>query len=240
MNLGFLVVTCLLFTPIVDPGASRSIDFWALADATRIVTFMTIALTDGVLVWRCYIVQSVLGPHRRKWWKLLWLLPLCVYVEMIAAGVASVAIGAQTPKHSFPGALLMLILVSNCVLNTYATCFITARLAWHQRLVDVHSVASTESSSSATTQATTRPRHHQIIRVLIESAAINIPVALTAAVGAFNRLPYYFILGNITVSCQSFSTILILYQVALGKAIGQVHVHVYEKTIREESVPDRG
>lgn len=118
---------------------------------------------------------------------------------------------------------------SNLTLNIYATLFIAIRLIRHRRLAIV-----CFGSAALTMQ------HLRIVGILLESAAINVPILLAAVVGAVTQQVYGTFLFGIAVTCQvshpnalpvfvsevgicwqSFSTMLILYQVALGKAIGQ-------------------
>lgn len=62
---------------------------------------------------------------------------------------------------------------ANTALNLYATCFITIRLLVHRRLVKTR-LGNNEAVTA---------HHLHIIGILLESAAINVPVAIVAAVG---------------------------------------------------------
>lgn len=60
---------------------------------------------------------------------------------------------------------------TNLLLNLYATIFISTRLLLHRRAVKAHL-----GNSAPTTQ------HVYIVGILLESAAINIPVAAACAI----------------------------------------------------------
>lgn len=62
---------------------------------------------------------------------------------------------------------------TNIVLNIYATLFISTRLLLHRRMIMTR-LGSTVSTA----------QHIRIIGILLESAAINLPVTVTCAVGA--------------------------------------------------------
>ncbi|KAF9450592.1 hypothetical protein P691DRAFT_453596 [Macrolepiota fuliginosa MF-IS2] len=104
----------------------------------------------------------------------------------------------------------MIGFISNILLNLYSTVFIATRLLLHRRMI-VNTLG----------RAAPEMHHLRIVTILLESAAINIPITIVAAVGfAFGR-----VLGNVALpivtACQSFASVLILHQVALGRAIGQ-------------------
>ncbi|KAF9447967.1 hypothetical protein P691DRAFT_760312 [Macrolepiota fuliginosa MF-IS2] len=67
-------------------------------------------------------------------------------------------------------------------------------------------------------------RYNSTMGILLESAVINVPIAICVAVKNMpttNVAIAWAIAGAIFAPCQGFATILIIYQVALGRAIGQ-------------------
>ncbi|KAF9447972.1 hypothetical protein P691DRAFT_818487 [Macrolepiota fuliginosa MF-IS2] len=70
-------------------------------------------------------------------------------------------------------------------------------------------------------------RHNNIVSILLESAAINVPIAICAAVG--NMVTTYggestliwAIFYFIGIPSRALATIIVIHQVALGRAIGR-------------------
>ncbi|KAF9440156.1 hypothetical protein P691DRAFT_824277 [Macrolepiota fuliginosa MF-IS2] len=99
---------------------------------------------------------------------------------------------------------------SSILLNLYTTIYIAVRLLLHRPMVIacVGKAALTEN-------------YLPIISILLESAAINVPVTIAGAVGiAVNRL-FGSVVLSIAVTCQSLASVLILLRVTLGRAIDQ-------------------
>lgn len=182
-----------------------------VVDMIRIsILTSTIYLTDGVLVWRCYKVQSALCPHPGGLLNIAtWAFPLCIYLVTLVTGLTLAITVITTQK--IPNAVVDVALMSNGFLNLYATCFITIRLSWFRRMYRVYRTADSDTRYS-----------RWLIQIFLEAAVINVPIVLIAAI--FNCLGSHYLSSYLTtagVSCQSFSTLLILHQVVLGKAIGQ-------------------
>lgn len=209
LNITSLVIWWLLISAFLHrqtPEFAKGAAVLSIACTTTLVS--TLAFTDGVLVWRCYKVQSALGPPHGQFKKIFWIIPLLIYTATIIVAAAGIAISFTDPNYCYPAVFAVLSLGLNSLLNIYATSLIAFRLLQHQRLVK-----SCLGPDNAT-------QHQRIIRVLLESAAINVPITLTIAIGRAGNQVFSFILLGIGVGCQSFSTILILHQVALGKAVG--------------------
>ncbi len=88
----------------------------------------------------------------------------------LAAGISASVLGRGT-AYSVLGTLAY---SANIILNLYAASFITIRLLVHRRLVLATRIGNNEVSTV---------QHLYIIGILLESAAINVPVAIAAAVG---------------------------------------------------------
>ncbi|KAF5357059.1 hypothetical protein D9756_006525 [Leucocoprinus leucothites] len=208
MNIFYLTMYCLNFVGTIMGEAVS----WILEALLYACPMLILCLTDGVLVWRCYMVTNALGPQV-KFQQLFWIFPLCVYL---------VTVGGHNDL-SIPHLWAVLSLSTNAVLNVYAAAFISIRLLTYQRLI-------TRARLTVDTRApqTPQPSPAGIMQIFLESAAINVPLALTAAVVIFGS---DWILSTslacIGVPCQSFATILILHQVASGKATNK---HQYAGT----------
>ncbi|KAF9439402.1 hypothetical protein P691DRAFT_786902, partial [Macrolepiota fuliginosa MF-IS2] len=67
--------------------------------------------------------------------------------------------------------------------------------------------------------------HYNIVGILLESAAINVPIAICAVVGNIvtKDLESYTwqVVYSISIPSQAFTTVMVIHQVALGRAIGQ-------------------
>lgn len=118
-------------------------------------------------------------------------------------------------------------LSSNAMANAFATFFIIVRLMIHKR----RTIERFGHQSPAL-------RHLHFVNILLQSAAINVPITIVAAAGLGSKQIYAIIVAPIAVTCQvrwslhakgrsflrilffqSFSSVLIIYQVALRRAI---------------------
>ncbi|KAF9445811.1 hypothetical protein P691DRAFT_777320 [Macrolepiota fuliginosa MF-IS2] len=98
--------------------------------------------------------------------------------------------------------------MSNAVINLYATIFIIFRLLQHRRML----------IACLGTKVQTK-RHVYIIGLLLESAIINVPIALAAAIGLWIPGALFSpVIGPIVGSGQAFGSVLIIHQVAIGRA----------------------
>lgn len=75
----------------------------------------------------------------------------------------------------FPGIPGTVAITSNSALTVYATLFLTTRLLAHRKLT-----IACQGDKTLTKQ------HLRIITILLESAAINVPMAIASAVGIKN------------------------------------------------------
>ncbi|KAF5357063.1 hypothetical protein D9756_006521 [Leucocoprinus leucothites] len=216
MNLFYLVAFCVLFTEELY-GRPESA---ALGIILQVCLVSVVYLTDGVMTWRCYMVSNALGPHHWRFHKLLWIFPFCTYITIVLAGIIGALIAILTEDHGYPHVLGAMALVSNAILNIYATTFISIRLLRYERSIP----KAAFRPSSPTVPVAKESRH--IIQLFIQSAAINVPVAIAAAVTVVNS---DWALGSALLSIgipfQSFSTLLVLHQVALRKSIGQTQAN---------------
>ncbi|KAF9442969.1 hypothetical protein P691DRAFT_809686 [Macrolepiota fuliginosa MF-IS2] len=202
INLGFLSVTFLFLRKLIYSSGGQLEG--QLCDGSVI---LIASLTDGVLVWRCYMVQKAFGYGRSRLQNIFWILPLCLWITMMVTGWIGVAIAfTQLTFGSVP-------LVCNVVLNLFATTYITTRLVLQRRTLAIR-LGSNESTV----------QYFRIVAIFIESATINVPTSLTAAIGVLMGEDFGGVLAFITVCCQSFASVLIIHQVALGRALGQDRV----------------
>ncbi|KAF9442324.1 hypothetical protein P691DRAFT_811029, partial [Macrolepiota fuliginosa MF-IS2] len=199
VNLGFLSVCFLLLHKLIYSGAGTLENNICNGGMVLIAS-----LTDGVLVWRCYMVQRAFGHSRSRLQNVFWILPLCLWVTTMVTGW----IGVVT---SFtPLAFGSVALMCNVALNVFATTYIVARLVLQRRMSEV-----CFGPKAPTTQCL------RIVAILVESATINVPTSLAAAIGVLMDHEFGGVLAFITICCQSFASVLIIHQVALGRALGQ-------------------
>ncbi|KAF5362143.1 hypothetical protein D9756_002547 [Leucocoprinus leucothites] len=96
----------------------------------------------------------------------------------------------------------------NVLLNLYTAIFITYRLLRHRNA----------TISSLGDRARTG-RHLHMIGIVLQSAALNVPVTIAALGGMVSGNSSSSILSPIAVTCQSLSAVLIIHQVVSKKAI---------------------
>ncbi|KAJ3566382.1 hypothetical protein NP233_g7046 [Leucocoprinus birnbaumii] len=174
-------------------------------------------LNDGVLVWRCYMVHHAIGPSQSsKLTPLFWIFPLCLYTIAVVAGIIAAVAGLTGMNYRIFFACAGTALITLDLLIIYATTYITIRLLRHRRIAKVFRGSSGPQSSE----------HFRLVRILLESAAINVPMVIFATVVLTLGSPSYNrALLWVRIGFQSFATLLILHQVALGKTIDQVQAH---------------
>ncbi|KAF9440948.1 hypothetical protein P691DRAFT_685722 [Macrolepiota fuliginosa MF-IS2] len=176
-----------------------------LTTICNVVPVVIVSMTDGVLAWRCYMVEMALGRSSSKFSKVFFISPLCLWAMTMGAGLVR---NTRDYLNFISSALETTALASNILLNLYTTIFIATRLLLHRRMV---------IACFGTTAPTNR--HLQIVTILLESAAINVPVTIIAATGlVIDTIP-----GKIAIpiafACQSFASVLILHQVAVGRTV---------------------
>ncbi len=91
----------------------------------------------------------------------------------------------------FPGIPGTVLIASNSALSVYATLFLTIRLLAHRMLVTAY------QGSKALMKQRLR-----IVTILLESAAINVPIAIAAAVGLKDDKTFSAVLGFICPPSQ--------------------------------------
>ncbi|KAF9447977.1 hypothetical protein P691DRAFT_670379 [Macrolepiota fuliginosa MF-IS2] len=156
--------TFAIFEPRTD--ADNTLIMARLSVALDVFLVIVISMTDGLLVWRCYMVHDavLMGQPSSFWGKISWFIPACLWVVGFVAGVISC-----TRLEGPPTAILFVL---NALTNIYGTAFITIRLLRHRRMARI-----------CFGDKTSMARHHGIVGILVESAAINIPIAICTAVG---------------------------------------------------------
>ncbi|KAF9447982.1 hypothetical protein P691DRAFT_781643 [Macrolepiota fuliginosa MF-IS2] len=105
------------------------------------------------------------------------------------------------------------LLICNALMNIHGTAFITIRLLRHRHMVRT-------SFGDKVPVA----RYHSIVGIMLESAAINVPITICAAAGNLSTgsTPLtWVIVYSICTPGQAFAVLLVIHRVALGRAIGQ-------------------
>ncbi|KXN86842.1 hypothetical protein AN958_09578 [Leucoagaricus sp. SymC.cos] len=179
-----------------------------------------ILLTDGLLVWRCYILQSGLSSiTTRRWHYLSWIIPTLIWLFMVGASrylLISGGIHTLTAAH-FPVrqnliTLSIALISCNAALNIFCTTTIILRLILHRRRILLLFKDTTQSRMTVTNAVRSTLSTSAII---LESAAINIPAALIFLVGfVLGDMTYLAVVFRIADSSQSVASILLIYQVA--------------------------
>lgn len=211
MNIFYLIGASIFFIEALY-GKPESV---ALYIMLQLCLVSIVSLTDGVMTWRCYMVSNALGPHHWRFRKLLWMFPFCLYITTVVAGITGALTAIATEGHGYPHVPGAVALVSNAILNVYATAFISICLLRYERSI---SKAALRLNGS-TVPAVTESRH--IVQLFLQSSAVNVPVVITAVVIVIHsKWTLSTVLLSIGISFQSFSTLIVLHQVALHKSIG--------------------
>ncbi|KAF9445373.1 hypothetical protein P691DRAFT_785295 [Macrolepiota fuliginosa MF-IS2] len=222
-------VTGIMLLYDTDPSESPGHIFITPFDA--LVVCIAI-MTDGLLVWRCYLVQKSLSAPRSNlhWTNLGWIFPGCLLIAEIAASVASLT--TKIPKDFSQGMasseviLLVTCFVSNALLNVYVTCNIVIRLLLHRRRVAAASLRVIHGSKEP---------HMRVVGMLLEAAALNVPISIVTAVAGAMVNSLASMAFQIVVPIQSIASVLIIYQVARGRAVGEDTEH----WSRSSTIPSR-
>ncbi|KAJ3560956.1 hypothetical protein NP233_g10500 [Leucocoprinus birnbaumii] len=161
-------------------------------------------------VWRCYNIHKVLGPNKKWIGKVCWIIPLCLWF-LTAIGCIATGFLVQNARLSTVATRVEgTAVVANILLNLFATVFVCNRLLYHRRLVKDY------FGPEASTQ-----RHLRIVSALLESAAINIPIATAATIGVGTAEFFGEIVVTVAITCQSLASLVIILLIALGRAIEQ-------------------
>ncbi|KAF9445801.1 hypothetical protein P691DRAFT_830567 [Macrolepiota fuliginosa MF-IS2] len=186
-----------------------------------ITPVIVIGITDGLLVWRCYAVHQVFEQTPSRWRNIFWILPALLWLLNMGTNVFlpnlydSSSTCVVSGILAAPIAQLPLVyavtLISNIVLNTYASLFIAVRMLQYRRIM-IRCIGAGAPAA----------RYVYIVGLLLESAAINVPVAFAAAIGlCVPGTIFGPAMGPVVGSGQALASILIIHQVALGKAFDQ-------------------
>ncbi|KAJ3572838.1 hypothetical protein NP233_g2817 [Leucocoprinus birnbaumii] len=180
-NVFFLVTFCFTFMD----GLLGKGDPWVLNALLYTGGLYTICLTDGVLVWRCYMVTSALGSHRKRDIA-FWVLPLCMYIVTVVTtliGTLNVFVtkGRDRDDLTLPHLWAALSLCFNAVLNVYSSLYITLRLLDYQQLLNR---ARRVATGMPTIPKSAVHMCKTVTQILLQSAIINTPLAAAAAVAS--------------------------------------------------------
>lgn len=191
------------------------------------------SLTDGLLVWRCYMVQRLALYHNpKRWQNIFWIFPACLWVVTAVTGCAVPPLvlfrtDARLPLlERLSSVLQATALISNVVLNIYAALFIAIRLLSYTKVVKTLVGGKADTS-----------RYLDIVNILLESAAINVPITIAAAVGIGLGELFGYIITPVAVVGQAFASVIIIHQVALGRAFSQ---RQEEELVAQSRGSDRG
>ncbi|KAF9445343.1 hypothetical protein P691DRAFT_273018 [Macrolepiota fuliginosa MF-IS2] len=181
----------------------------------NIVSVVVLALTDGLLVWRCYMVQKAFTNGKFAGWQwICWIIPLIFWITLIGIGTTAVITAkpmAPLAQRIGPPSNVFLVTAAACntLLNLFATTNIIIRLLSHRRAM----IASFGRESSLSNFPL------KIAGILLESAIINLPVSITIVVYTAVAYEIGFMIVQIGVPLQSCSSILVIYQVAMRRAL---------------------
>ncbi|KAF9443914.1 hypothetical protein P691DRAFT_839738 [Macrolepiota fuliginosa MF-IS2] len=206
LNLGFLVI-CFLFANCAA-RFPKNIDRRILnLNAGGLVLIATLA--DGVIylaLQRCggaIWLEELLGIIVHGLKTLFGCFPYAC-----SGGWVGLALGE--PRGRLGHVLRGGSLVCNAILHVFATIYITVRLVLQRRIVTI----------CLGPKEPTEP-YLSIITIIIESAIINVPTSIAGAIGFFMGRSFGSAFANITATCQSFASVLILHQVALGRVLSR-------------------
>ncbi|KAF9447966.1 hypothetical protein P691DRAFT_781625 [Macrolepiota fuliginosa MF-IS2] len=138
-------------------------------------------MTDGILVWRCYTVHNALTGHSSSFRGIIpWMIPAGLWVvSFVTSHIPAVVLAA-----------------SNALTNVYGTAVIIIRLLQYRRMARLSFGGKVPLG-----------RYNSIMSILLESAAINVPVAICTTVQ--NAVPSdmslsWDVLYSIGVPCQNY------------------------------------
>ncbi|KAF9442617.1 hypothetical protein P691DRAFT_765031 [Macrolepiota fuliginosa MF-IS2] len=173
------------------------------------------ALTEGLLVWRCFkIYRGVRRNLLERCGHIVWIFPACLLGLGLVTGFISGGLGfhlsATLVLHqSTLGRILgATALTSQIILNLYATALITLTLLAYRRMVKRYS-GNTASNDQ---------HLPGVIAILLESAAINVPITIITAVGIGGGEKFGILIAPTATVSQALASVLIIHQVALGRA----------------------
>ncbi|KAF5357066.1 hypothetical protein D9756_006522 [Leucocoprinus leucothites] len=229
MNIFYLIGASIFFIEALY-GKPESV---ALYIMLQLCLVSIVSLTDGVMVSSSlHIFEEFLAYPRRHggviWSQMRWAPIIGDFAsyygcfpfaftsrQLVVAGITGALTAIATEGHGYPHVPGAVALVSNAILNVYATAFISICLLRYERSI---SKAALRLNGS-TVPAVTESRH--IVQLFLQSSAVNVPVVITAVVIVIHsKWTLSTVLLSIGISFQSFSTLIVLHQVALHKSIG--------------------
>jgi len=151
---------------------------------------------DGFMLWRCAVLYEGISRPRR----------LATLTILILLGAASLGFCTYFLINT-NGELLEMITIITTIINIIAAILIAARVLYFQRYIKA--AANSERNSQYTT----------IIVICIESAALIILFSILYIVLVIIQSPVSFIFMQDLVHINVISPLLIVYRVALGKAL---------------------
>ncbi|KAF5349662.1 hypothetical protein D9756_008964 [Leucocoprinus leucothites] len=225
LNSNAFVIFYIHSTPSQVDRSSRLLTFFV-----NITPILVGALTDGILVWRCYMIQKLALCYNPKIWQhIFWVFPACLWVLTIVTGCIAAPMILFRAYYERSSLLERLIsgfqataLISNVVLNTYAALFIAIRLLNYRKTIMALTGRKADTS-----------RYLHIINILLESAAINVPITIAAAVGiGFNKF-FGTVIIPVAVVGQAFASVIVIHQVAVGRAFSRRQEEELSKSVAE-------
>ncbi|KAF5349622.1 hypothetical protein D9756_008976 [Leucocoprinus leucothites] len=116
---------------------------------------------------------------------------------------------------------------SNVILNIYATLFITIRLFSYRKVVKTLIGGKADTS-----------RYLDIVNILLESAAINVPITIAAAVGIGLGALFGVIITPVAIVGQAFASVIVIHRVAVGRAFNRRQEEELSQLVAQSSVSD--
>ncbi|KAF5349528.1 hypothetical protein D9756_009017 [Leucocoprinus leucothites] len=198
----------------LSPQRSAQI-FENLGASGLVLGTVSFSLTDGLLVWQCFMVQKIFGNDQPKWTRCFWGFPACLWAVTIVTGLCGTFL-STTPEEPLVPSLGVIAYLSNAVLNLYATVFLTSRLLLYRRMVMISFGESEKALAS---------HHLHLTNILLQSAVVNVPVAVAAAIGIGADQGFGFSTGIPAAPSQALGSILIIQQVAVSRTLARFSVN---------------
>ncbi|EAU82939.2 hypothetical protein CC1G_09201 [Coprinopsis cinerea okayama7 len=202
---------------------SRNFGHWAVF-AKFAVTYAGIALADGILLWRCYIILGNL------WWIIC--LPGLMYLTVIALAITIVVrdITGTTLSSSAETAKTIWIEVGFLTLTVAVNLISTSIIAF--RLIRAH------RAFSASLPGRSMKVYRVAVRVLVESALpltffgvlylafvgrrMALPSGITPTPGVLHTTVAVHVFGAVHIMFSALSPQLIIFRVTTGRSfVGQ-------------------
>jgi hypothetical protein len=225
---GFDIIFTIAVAALTDGILVRSLSY----DSTSALLLLTLFFQ----VWRCFMIQRVLGRNPSWWGNLFWVFPTCLWCITMctckndsrkrctdglfspATSVTSIFYSTLTANGlQMASNLTAAAFVSNAVMNIYATTFLTSRLLSYRRM---SKICFGEKAHTA--------HHIHLVNIFLQSAAINVPMSICAAVGLSSEKTWGSIISVPAVASQvslplSWETHIDIYDPAIGVSINTDH-----------------